>query len=303
MENFQKQNLIAYCNAIAEQLLEKGIKEILFNYLGKNIDDVLKTTVVEILNSMDVSKFSLKQINIIFKLMQDAKDFTKGKNELVYGNLLLVLTKSLCTSDVTNKLMEDLGAEWINELLEMLLKNTKRDVRNDENEQKEKDVLNCCFLHFICNSPSILDMPSLSIDSLIKTAKDLLKYECQTNPATSPPLEIEKSFIGDDIKVLTDFLSLSNPSSIQFFRIFNYISSKFDYTFFDKDSFRGNLFVNQKNLYTNSFSNLKRIILEELKPFSELKNSSSSSKSIKYSSSSQSNLINSRYEARNQSKF
>jgi hypothetical protein len=258
-----------FCQKVCNELSSGDIERFLFNYLTKPIDDTLKTTIVEILNSMAVGAFKLKQIEQIFNLMKDAMDFTKGKNELVYGNLLLILTKFLCTSSYAKNFIEKFGSQWVYELFEMLQKNSHRNVINDKNEQREKDILNCCFLHFICNFEPLMQIIELDQAKLLDFGTQILHNEITSNPLVSPPLEIEKSFLGNNPKNLLNFLQESKPDSLQYFRILNYLSSHLDGTQSSKNCFKENLIVNQKDLYMSSFDKMRDIIMEELQFFSE----------------------------------
>jgi hypothetical protein len=279
-----------FCKKVCIELSAQNIEQFLFKYLNLPIDDTLKTTIVEILNSMAVSTFKLKQIEQIFKLMQDAMDFTKGKNELVYGNLLLILTKFLCTSTFAQNFIEKFGSQWVYELFEMLQKNSHRNVINDKNEQQEKDILNCCFLHFICNFEPLMQIIELDQAKLLDYGTQILHNEITSNPLVSPPLEIEKSFLGNSPKNLLNFLQESKADSLQYFRILNYLTSHLDGTQSSKNCFKENIIVNQKDLYLSSFDKMRDIIMDELLFFSEKKKKNPSS--TMYSSSNQSNSFN-----------
>lgn len=280
-----------FCAKVCVELSANDIYRFLFGYLKMSIDDTLKTTIVEILNSMDVTTFKLVQIESIFHLMQEAKDFTKGKNELVYGNLLLILTKFLCCSSYAENFIKNFGSEWVYELFEMLRKNTHRNVIHDANEQREKDILNCCFLHFICNFSTFMELIELDQNKLLNYGHQILKNEICSNPLVSPPLEIEKSFLGDDHKNLISFLHDSKADTLQYFRILNYLASSLDNTQLSKNCFKGNLLVNQKELYYTSFDKVRDILMGELLFFSEGAERNDSSK---YQSSRQSKCINHR---------
>ena len=277
-----------FCKKVCNEFSSGDIERFLFNFLTKPIDDTLKTTIVEILNSMNVGSFKLKQIEQIFKLMQDAMDFTKGKNELVYGNLLLILTKFLCTSNYAKNFIETFGSKWVYELFEMLQKNSHRNVINDKNEQLEKDILNCCFLHFICNFEPLLQIIELDQAKLLDYGTKILHNEIASNPLVSPPLEIEKSFLGNNPKNLLNFLQDSKADTLQYFRILNYLSSHLDGTQSSKNCFKENLIVNQKDLYMSSFDKMRDIIMDELLFFSE-KNQKNQSSSL-YNSTQQSKI-------------
>jgi hypothetical protein len=278
-----------FCSKVCVELSANDIERFLFGYLKMSIDDTLKTTIVEILNSMDVTMFKLVQIESIFHLMQEAKDFTKGKNELVYGNLLLILTKFLCCSSYAENFIKNFGSEWVYELFEMLQKNTHRNVMHDPNEQREKDILNCCFLHFICNFSTFMELIEMDQSKLLNYGHQILKNEITSNPQVSPPLEIEKSFLGDNHKNLISFLHDSKAETLQYFRILNYLASCLDGTQLSKNCFKGNLLVNQKELYFSSFDKIRDIIMGELLYFSE--NPENSAASSKFQSSNHSSKV------------
>lgn len=256
--------LRAYCRQVCEELARQNIDRFLFSYLNKAIDDTLKTTMVEILNLMDTSKFKPQQMELVFRLMQEAREFTKGKNELVYGNMLLILTNYLHYSSMSQVLLRNFGTTWVYELFEMLLKNTERNVASDSAEQREKDILNCCFVHFICNFDFRRNMIDLDNAKLLSYAQRILHFEVASNPPVSPPLEIEKSYLGQTPAHLLSFLKDARADSLQYFRILNYLGAHLDGTRDAKHCFRRSPLANQKDLYTSSFDQMRDIIADEL---------------------------------------
>ena len=260
-------NVTEFCRQMCKLFSAQNIDQTLFEYLMKNIDDVLKNVVVEILNSVDIASLKLKQVEIIFGLMQEAKDFTKGKNELVYGNLLLVLTKFLCSSDFASEFLENFGSEWIYELFEMLVKNAKRDVQNDFQEQKEKDILNCCLVHFICHNGSLIRNVQPNMDRILGYFRKILKYEVQFNPSVSPPLEIERSTLTEDTSHLLGFIKAGKVNSLQFFRILSHLANRLDSSVDPFYISHRALYMNQKDIYFSSLNRLRNSLLKELDPF------------------------------------
>lgn len=258
------QELREYCRQVCEELARQNIDRFLFSYLNKIIDDTLKTTMVEILNLMDTGKFKIQQMELVFQLMQDAREFTKGKNELVYGNMLLILTNYLHCTNMSQVLLRNFGTTWVYELFEMLLKNTERNVIRDPNEQREKDILNCCFVHFICNFNFRRNMGDLDNSKLLSYARRILHFEVVSNPLVSPPLEIEKSYLGQTPAHLLSFLKDSRSDSLQYFRILNYLGAHLDGSRASKHCFQRSPLANQKDLYLTSFDKLRNIIADEL---------------------------------------
>lgn len=247
--------------------MDQSLDELIFSCLDLPIDSNLKILMIEVLNLTDVTKLKMRRIGLIFKYMQDAEDFTKGQNELMYGNLLLLLGKFLCSFSSGPRLMDNVPREWVYELFSMFSKNCQRQVTHDSVEQQEKDILNCCFLHFICNVGHLIRTAETDMARIFAFARNILAAEISSNSGLSPLLDIEQSFIGDDIIHLKEFLRQSPPDSLQFFRILSCVTVRLAVPDLAQNHYQRKLMFTQSQLYESLFSHVRQLVLGELAPF------------------------------------
>lgn len=258
-----------FCRDLCKNFISQNLSDIIFGYLALEMDSSVKLLMIEILNLTNVSKFKVTHIELIFKFMQEVQDFTKGQNELVYGNSLLLLTKILVCSSFGSNFLKSFGQDWIFELMQMMVKNSQRKLKDNSPEMFERNILNCCFLHFFSNLSSLISKLEVDRGKLLNYSLSILQAEMGLDSQASPPLDIERSFVGRDIYNLDVFLSESQPTTFQFFRLLHLMGERVEFKNFQKDHYQKNLMISQRELYKSCFKNIQTLAQKEIANFSK----------------------------------
>ena len=190
------------CEKVLDQLEDGGIDLVLFNGLSVDNDN-FKLAIANVLNMKDVDQFCYEDTIWISSLFQCFKNVGSGKNEKVCGTLYLILTKIIKFSDrkkVTEIIIQK-GEYLVNEALDILLKNSQRDLRQDHCEQEEKDELSVCITQFLKTMiEGITDLQEedhnqniINPQKLFQIVKGIILNEYYYNPKSAISCDIEKS--------------------------------------------------------------------------------------------------------------
>ena len=166
-------------------------------------NDKLKLIIVKILNAVNPKQYEEGQQKRFWAILKEHKNVGAGKNEIVIGTILLILTKvkqylessaprESGKTESTNFIMINY-ANFISIALEMMRKNMGRDLQSDLPEQKEKDILNLCIVVFLKAMTSGVIPPGIESTNNLDAISLILRDESMLNPKESQPAEVEKT--------------------------------------------------------------------------------------------------------------
>ena len=138
------------CQEVLKNLDLEGREDILFSCLSIYNDD-LKLAIVNILNATPVDQFQYKESTQLAAILKDYKNVGTGKNEEVLGTIFLILTKYVKFGEPQSvkPFIRNMRVPCIEETLDILGKNMSRDLRAEEEEQGEKDMLSIAATLFL----------------------------------------------------------------------------------------------------------------------------------------------------------
>lgn len=160
-------------------------------------NDKLKLIIVKVLNSIRPEQYDDPELRKLWAILREHRNVGAGRNEIIIGTILLIITKIKQHSEQEEKeaaeqmtrdkaaqqakdkqmlasreklnFMRSNFANFITLALELLKKNMSRDLKDDEEEQKEKNILSLCIITFM---KAILK-PPLPSNFSIETSENL----------------------------------------------------------------------------------------------------------------------------------
>lgn len=217
------------CIDTSKILNDMGRDLYLFNCLEVQ-NDRLKLIIVKVLNSIRPEQYDDPELRKLWNILREHRNVGAGKNEIIIGTILLIMTKikqhseqeekdsidypprdkaALATKDkqlISSReklsFIRSNFANFVNLALELLKKNMSRDLKDDEEEQKEKNILSLCIIIFM---KAILKPPlpsSVSIESSenLENIGAILVHESIKNPRDNVICEIEATIGASNAK-------------------------------------------------------------------------------------------------------
>jgi hypothetical protein len=193
-------------------------------------NDDLKLAIVNILNATPVDQFQYKESTQLAAILKDYKNVGTGKNEEVLGTIFLILTKYVKFGELQSvkPFIKNMRVPCIEETLDILGKNMSRDLRAEEEEQGEKDMLSIAatlFLKVLSRKPETgenkLGKVSSQMNDIIK---EIIINEMEFNPRNAKQVEVEKTIQRHSGEHLISYLKELRPTTFVFFRLLNHLA-------------------------------------------------------------------------------
>ena len=203
------------CDRVVDLLDAEDLDNILLEGLEIESDDY-KYAIVNVLNMSATQFFNKDEINRLASKFSVFKNVGSGRNEKILGTMYLCLTKIIKYADrkLIIELLSEKGNIFIEEAVEILGKNHKRDVRINPDEQNEKDQLTVCinqFLKVITEGMEELNKQDNNADlntkSLFVKVKAIIKNEYHNNPKMATASELERSVLRRNSLDLIKFMN------------------------------------------------------------------------------------------------
>lgn len=215
------------CDIVSKELDEQERDRKLFNCLEIDNDD-LRLAIVDILNSLPISQYNNVDVQALWSKVDNQQNVRTGKIELILGTIYIILSKIVAdqSTELGANFVKTNGKQCLNKTLELLRKNMERDLRNDPEEQEEKDQLTCCAILFLKYLMRIQDMyMTVEPPHLLSSALEILQFEYDFNPRSAVDCDIERAVSVDNPKHLVEFTKKIPSNSYNFFRIINHIGN------------------------------------------------------------------------------
>lgn len=173
-------------------------------YLFKAFDipnDDLRVIITRILNSIDVLELDFSHHPRLWSMIKDQKNVGAGTNEEVIGTIFLIMTKIIqAFRENPSKFIQENSAHFVSGSLDMLRKNMSRDLREDPDEQEEKNILNVSIITFLKSLVAKGHTERLETTTNMDNILTILKDESNLNPVTSLSSDVEKTVGYQNIK-------------------------------------------------------------------------------------------------------
>lgn len=191
------------CRKVCETL-KAGNRETFLFRCFEIPKDSLRMIIVKIFNSIEVSEFNEEDFKRLWSMVGEQRNIGAGSNETIVGTILLIMTKIKQYEGHNSNFMDNNTSNFLEVSLELLRKNMNRDLRDDPEEQAEKDVLSACTIVFL---KSLLagDIPPGSESTVnMESITSIMKDESELNNITDLSIDVEKTLGCKNVKCRLD---------------------------------------------------------------------------------------------------
>lgn len=209
--NDEKQSEIKeICHSISKTLNANHREDLLFNCLEIPNDSV-KLAVVQCLDKVPVDEIDIEETGHIVRILGSYKNLGVGRTEEVLSQIFLLLSKILENKDKGKDFRNKFGEMVITECLGILSRNQQRDLKDDNEENNEKNYLTVSGVNFLkkCSLHKSL-YPFMENVRAEEKMRLILKAEEMYGTYDSIPVDIERTWIGSNIEPLLMCFSGTN---------------------------------------------------------------------------------------------
>ena len=209
-ENTQSPVIQEICKQVSNTLNSNNREEHLFNCLEIPNDSV-KLAVVKCLDKIPIEEIDIEETGHIVRILGNYKNLGVGRTEEVLSQVFLLLNKLVMDPEKGEDFRNKFGEMVISECLSILNRNQQRDLRDNEQENKEKLYLTLSCVMFLkkCSSFESLK-PFFENKNAEEKMKSILKAEELYRTENEAPVEIERTLVGKRIECLLNCLIGSN---------------------------------------------------------------------------------------------